>query len=531
MRALRSAVALGLVLAGGLGWAGSTALLSHPARASVSATSLDGIVRATLDEETLNGWNPSTNGLYINWSSVDPTQVNFTDHNPARHDAQTDLRDLEDMLRYRQQHPGDTSQDAGIARMSPVAAQEFSRSSSTSGWVYWELLDIAGLTGDPAWTADAASMATHYAASIDPKTGVEHGKVVSSTGSKARTCADGYRVDSQLELAAMLVDAGTRFANPTWTQQGQRAGAAVRAAALEPGYGLYDRIICGGARWDRQAKVEEIADEARTAILAGRYAGDSALAAGGLALLDTLVSNRAGLHDDVDGGWCPLVDMGTGVLDCHVKTARQFLLLRVFHEVDRFAPGHFAAQESELLDLVPRLVTSPHAGFLYERARDLSQYRTENWITTESDGIVVGAVQSVLADGSGGGTTTTSSSTTTGTTTTTTSTTTTTATTTSSSTGAACPATTQTTTGTVSGSSQSVFVTATGASLCATLTWSGAAVLDLIVYDHGGSTVLGQVTTGTSPESLRIATTPGTVYKVKVKPVSGSAAYRLTTAA
>ncbi len=431
-------------------------------------------------------------------------------------------------------HPGDTSQDAGIARISPVAAREFSGSSSTSGWVYWELLDIAGLTGDPAWTADATSMATHYAASIDPNSGVEHGRVVSSTGSKARTCADGYRVDSQLELAAMLVDAGTRFAKPAWTQQGQRADAAVRAAALEPAYGLYDRIICGGARWDRQAKVEEIADEARTAILAGRSAGDSAMAADGLALLDTLVSNRAGLHDDVDGGWCPLVDMGTGVLDCHIKTARQFLLLRVFHEVDRFAPGHFAAQESELLDLVPRLVTGPHAGFLYERARDFSQYRTENWITTELDGIVVGAVQSVLA-GSGGGTTTsstTASSTTTSSTTTMTTTSTTTATTTtrSSSTGA-CPATTRTTTGTVSGSSQSVFVTATGGSLCATLTWSGGAVLDLIVYDHGGSTVLGQVTIGTSPEALRIATTPGTVYKVKIKPVSGSAAYTLTTAA
>jgi hypothetical protein len=74
-------------------------------------------------------------------------------------------------------------------------------------------------------------------------------------------------------------------------------------------------------------------------------------------------------------------------------------------------------------------------------------------------------------------------------------------------------------------------VTATGDTLCATLTWSGSAALDLIVYDHSGSTVLGQVTTGVSPESLRIATTAGTVHKVKVKPVSGSAAYTLTTAA
>jgi hypothetical protein len=535
MRPSRVAVAIVATIAGALGWAGGIAALSQHAQASVSTASLDGIVRSTLDEETADGWNPTTSGLYINWSMVDPTQVNFTDHNPSRHDAQTDLRDLQDMLRYQQQHPGDSSQQAGIDRLSPVTTREFSGSTSSSGWVYWELLDLATLTGDSAWTGDALSMATHYVSSIDPSSGVSHGKVLSSTGSKARTCSDGYRVDSQLELAAMLIDAGTRFGNATWTQQGHRAYSTVRAAALEPSYGLYDRIICNGARWDRQAKVEEVADEARSAILAGRYAGDSALVDDGMSLLDTLVANHAGLHDDLNGGWCPLIDMGSGVLDCHVKTARQFLLLRVFHEVDRTAPARYAAQEAELLDLAPRLVTSPRAGFLYQRARDFSLYRNENWITTESDGIVVGALQSVLADAScGGGNSTTSSTTTTTTATTSTTTTTTTATTSSTSTtttGAGCPAQTHTTTGTVSGSSQSIFVTATGDTLCATLTWSGSAALDLVVYDHSGSTVLGQVTTGVSPETLRIATTAGTVHKVKVKPVSGSATYTLTTAA
>ncbi len=553
MRSLRTAVALGAAVAGIMGLAAGTAMLGQVAQASVSTSSLDGIVRATLDEETLDGWNPATSGLYINWSMVDPTQVNFTDHSTSRHDAQTDLRDLDDMLRYQQQHPSDTSQQAGIARLSPVTAKEFHKSSSSSGWVYWELLDLAGLSGDSAWSDDAVSMATHYSKAIDARVGYSHGKVTASTDPHAATCADGYRVDGQLELGAMLMDAGKRFGNAMWSAQGARAHSVVRAAAFDSSYGLYDRIICNGARWDQQAKVEEIADEARTAILTGRYTQNTSLTSDGLALLDTLVSNHAGLHDDLNGGWCPLIDMGTGVLDCHIKTSRQFLLLRILHEVDRTDPGRYLAQENELIDLVPRVVTSPHPGHLYERATDFSLYRGENWITTESDGIVVGAIQSVLADSSSGGgttTTTTSSTTSDGTTSSSSSTTTTTASSTTTSTTATttsgttsssssttttstsgCPATTTTTTGTASGTSQSVFVTASGDTLCATLTWSGGAVLNLIVYDHTGSTVLDQVTTGVSPESLRIASTAGTVYKVKVKPVSGSATYTLVTAA
>ncbi|HEX3607886.1 MAG TPA: hypothetical protein VH134_18335 [Candidatus Dormibacteraeota bacterium] len=544
MRVLRSALVIGLAAAS-LGWAAGDALVSPRADITVSNATLDGIVRASLDEETLDGWNPATSGLYINWSSVDPTQVNFTDHNTSRHDAQTDLRDLDDMLRYEQQHPGDTSQQAGIARLMPGTVKEFHKSSSTSGWVYWELLDLAALTGDPSWSADAVSMATHYAKAIDPLVGYSHGKVVASTDPHSATCSDGFRVDGQLELGAMLIDAGKRFGNAMWTVQGQRAYTVVRAAAFDPAHGFYDRIICNGARWDQQAKVEEIADEARTAILAGQYAGVGSLTADGLALLDTLVANHAGLHDDANGGWCPLIDMGTGVLDCHIKTARQFLLLRVFHEVDRTDPGRYLTQENELINLVPRIVTSPHAGFLYERAPDFSLYRGENWITTESDGIVLGSIQSVLADGGSGTTTTTATTTSTGTstatstmTTTTTSTTTTARSTTSSTTtsssstaAAGCPTTTTTTTGTVSTSSVSIFVTATQSHLCATLGWTGGGVLNLIIYNSGGSTTLGQVTTGTSPETLSIPSTPGTVYKVKVKPISGSATYTLTTAA
>jgi hypothetical protein len=255
------------------------------------------------------------------------------------------------------------------------------------------------------------SMASHYSAAIDPNAGVVHGSLTGTTTSGAATCPDGYRVDSTLEDALMLIDAGRRFANPTWTQQGYRAYSVVRSAALDPTYGLYNRIICQGALWDRTAKVQEQADEARDGIITGEYVGDATLVSDGVAILDALVGNRSGLHDTVYGGWCPQFDLGSLTLDCHIKTSRQYLLLRAFHDAESTSNGRYTAEESELEDLVSSMVTSPHIGFLYERAQDFTLYKGEDWITAEADGIVVGALQDVLADASTGTTTSTSTTT------------------------------------------------------------------------------------------------------------------------
>ncbi|HEX6493209.1 MAG TPA: hypothetical protein VF112_06830 [Candidatus Dormibacteraeota bacterium] len=421
----RSSLALALVGVAAVTVAWANGLLSlDGARAGTSLTGyLDSTVAATLDEETADGWNPQVSSMYINWGMVDPTLVNYTDHVLTRHDYQNDLRDLENMERYEAQHPGDTSQQAGIQRIYPSVLTEFNSSSSTSGWVYWELLDLGTLTGDSRFTGDAVSMASHYSASIDPNVGVAHGSLTGTTTSGAATCADGYRVDSTLEDALMLVDAGRRFTNSTWTQQGYRAYSVVRSAALDPTYGLYNRIVCQGTLWDRQARVQEQADEARDGIITGEYVGDPSLIADGVSLLDALVGNRSGLHDTVDGGWCPQFDLGSLVLDCHIKTSRQYLLLRAFHDADRYEAGRYAAEESELENLVSRMVTSPHVGFLYERAQDFSLYQGENWISAEADGIVVGALQDVLGDTSGATTSSSTSATTSSATSTATSTT------------------------------------------------------------------------------------------------------------
>jgi hypothetical protein len=70
-------------------------------------------------------------------------------------------------------------------------------------------------------------------------------------------------------------------------------------------------------------------------------------------------------------------------------------------------------------------------------------------------------------------------------------------------------------------------VTATGSSLCATLTWTGTANLDLILYTDGsGTSVLAQNTSGVSGESIQASGVVGNVYKLKVHPeTSVSAAF------
>lgn len=409
MRALRTALALGVASACGIAcFVGLDGAAQNVKASDVTSAYLDSTVLATLNEETQDGFNPTTNGLYINWGSVDPTQVNFTDHVLTRHDALTDLRDLENMERYEQVNPGDTSQRAAIQRMYPIVATEFKGSTSNVGWVYWDMLDLSSVTGDSQWVADAQSMATAFSKAINPTTGVPD-QTLTDNGAN---CSDGYRVDATLERALMLVDAGKRFADPTWSQQGLRTYSVVRSTAFDPTYGLYDREVCKGVISDPQAKTEEQADEARDGILAGEYAGDQQLVDDGIALLDTLVANRSGLHDTVDGGWCPLFNLSTRTLSCGTKLSRQYLLLRAFHDADQLDPGRYTAEETELENLVPSMVTSPHVGFLYERTRTFGILNGENWISSEADGIVADALLTVLEDGGTTSTTTTSTSTT-----------------------------------------------------------------------------------------------------------------------
>ncbi|HEX3606751.1 MAG TPA: hypothetical protein VH134_12570, partial [Candidatus Dormibacteraeota bacterium] len=358
----------------------------------------DSVVRMTLDEITAHGWNPSTGGLYINWSVDDPSQVNQPNAAVGRHDGLTDLRDLVNMMWYERRHPGDSSQNAGIARLAPVVQTEFSRYSSDKGWVYWQLLQLTSLgAGGGAYTTAAQSFAGRLASAIDPATGVNHGPLSASTAEAAASCPDGYRVDHDLESGLALVDAGARFGNPTWSALGAREVDTVVAQTFDTAHHLFNRIVCQGAIWDTHAKLGEQADEITALLDAGTFIHSSAYIARAEQMLDALAGPAGGLHDTAGGGYFFSLDLATGAVSNAYKESRQLTLLADFHRADALIHGRYAANEAEMTRVALQMFTaSPLAGYPYREPPSFGFFGRERWITSESAGIALEALQTVL---------------------------------------------------------------------------------------------------------------------------------------
>jgi hypothetical protein len=365
-------------------------------RPAAAAPSLDGTVRAVLDEIDAHGFNPAVNGLYINWSVDNPAQVNLPSGSTALHDGLTDLRDLVNMLWYEQRHPGDQSQAAATARMRPVVAGEFGRYGSDKGWVYWQLLQLTALTGDASWTADARAFATHLAAGIDPATGVAHGPLSASTAEAAASCPDGYRVDHALESGLALADAGQRFGVPAWSAAGPREVAAVTSQAFDTAHHLFDRIVCQGTVWDAHVKAGEQADDITSLLDAGASTGTGAWTSLGGQMLDALASSP--LHDAAAGGFFSSWDMAGGTVGTAYKETRQLALLTAAHRADSLGGGRWAGLEREMTGVALSMaVAVPLQGYPYREPPGFGFFGRERWITTEAAGIALEAMQGVLA--------------------------------------------------------------------------------------------------------------------------------------
>ena len=375
----------------------ATPFAAAPARAA----SPDAVVRAVLDEIDAHGWNPTVGGLYINWSVDNPAVVNQPGGDPTRHDGLTDLRDLVNMRWYGARHPGDSSQAAATARLEPVVLSEFSHYASDKGWVYWQLLRLGALTGNPAWTADAQALATHLAAIIDPGTGVSHGPLTASTAEAAASCPDGYRVDHDLESGLALVDAGARFGNPAWSAAGGHEVDVVVGQTFNTTYHLFARIVCQGAVWDAHAKLGEQADDVTALLDAGTVTHNAAYIARATEMLDALAGPASGLHDLAGGGYFFSLDMGSGVVDSSYKETRQLTLLSDFHRANALTGGRYAGAEAEMLRVAFQMETAtPLPGYPYREAPQFGFFKAERWITTESAGIALEALQTVLGGGS-----------------------------------------------------------------------------------------------------------------------------------
>ena len=369
-----------------------------PRTAPVSAAdapAFDAAVRATLDEIDAHGFNPATGGLFINWSVDDAAHTNLPDGSPARRDELTDLRDVLNMTWYQHRHPGDTSQSAALRRLGTALRAKVGHYSSDKGWVYWQFLQLAELSGDGFWTQRAQAFASHLAGIVDPTMGVVHGHIAAD--GHQPECADGYRVDHDLEGGLALVDAGQRFGEPTWMAVGLREALTVIAQAYDTTYHLFNHTICDGAPADRIAKTGENADLVLALLDTGNATGIPVFGAVATQMLDGLVENSTGLHDTSAGGFHFAFDLGNHQLSNGYKEVRQLTLLTALHRANAAQGQHYAALEAEMgrvaLGMQQR---RPLAGFPYRETSGFGFYRGERYITTEAAGIAAEALQSVL---------------------------------------------------------------------------------------------------------------------------------------
>jgi hypothetical protein len=363
------------------------------------AASPDTVVRAVLDEISIHGWNPAVGGLYINWSVDDPSQVNQPGGMVTRHDGLTELRDLANMLWYQRRHPGDRSQAAAIARLAPVVQGEFQRYGSDKGWVYWELLRLADLGGGRAFNDEARAFAAHLATIVDPATGVSHGPLSASTAEAAASCPDGFRVDHDLESGLALADAGARFGDASWAALGAREVDVVVAQTFDTAHHLFNRMVCQGAVWDQHAKIGEQADDITALLDAGAATHNAAYIARAQEMLDTLAGPAGGLHDTARGGYWFTLDMGTGAVDSSYKETRQLAMLGAFHQADALTGGRYAAAEAEMVRVALQMFTpAPLSGYPYREAPQFGFFGRERWITTESAGLALEAMQATLGN-------------------------------------------------------------------------------------------------------------------------------------
>jgi hypothetical protein len=340
--------------------------------------------------------------------------------NATRHDGQDDLRYLENMYWYKFRHPGDTSLDQYIARVLPTVKSEWGDTKIHKGWIYYILLRLAQYSNDTAyWTNTAENWAAAQYASIDPVLGLHHGPTNTDAGSDSITLQDGYRVDLDLEIGLALVDAGTRFNHPEWVTAGKREVEVVIKQTFNATYHLFDRIYLindptyGSDKvYDYQAKMGEQGQEIDALIRTGVYTHDTTYLTLAGQMLDALQSLP--IHDTTHGGFYfkillgPFQGYSAGQVDVHSKELRQLHVLGALHLADMALGNHWASLESEMLRLVTTpntfFLSAPVPGFYYRALPDFAAYPcsrcspqpTENWISAESDGIALEAIQNVL---------------------------------------------------------------------------------------------------------------------------------------
>ena len=287
---------------------------------------------------------------------------------------------------------------------------------------------------------------------IDPELGIYYLTNMGDCdcGVKTVYLDKAYRIDHQVEAGAALVHAGITYSNTDWINAGYRQVQVAYQQAFVEQYGLFGRIYLLGKSgytkdandvitnydysaftnkiWDGQAKLGEVSEEADALIRAADLAARK-----GYTEIANLFEEIAGkmltgldkqiIHDKTYGGFHQtmyVADSGSGIKAGHLssdkKEMRQASLLGTYNLANRLIGPNWYAMEKEMYDLLttpnterPKGMLLPDvkptlpfndkdtinaypkylAGYSYQLATDWSIYRIENWVSNESNSLIL----------------------------------------------------------------------------------------------------------------------------------------------
>jgi hypothetical protein len=377
-------------------------------------------ISRVLDAYAKRAWNPTApavrpsrqpGGLFINYRPTfdgvsDPagqTNINTDGSSDAeanrdsRHDPLADLAVLRDL---------DAASAAGISSpaterlrclLQPTVAALFADYGPPRGIVFTQLAALSDLDPGGPWRDEAHRFALNLARTFSEPS------MLGATASKAQV-----RPDWVASSAAALVDAGSRFATPGWTELGVELAVQLVTKAANPATALLPNELQVDAAGDVTVsdpltRVGAQAQLLDALLSVADRTGNERVRAAVAAGLAAVESPGIGLVDVRNGGWFFAVAADGTDLRTGYKETRGAWMLPLLQHAARAGLVVAPDAPEETARLVrDSMYLASSAGFVYRLAPDWTAYRDrltppvgENWVSSEATAI---AVQVLLGD-------------------------------------------------------------------------------------------------------------------------------------
>ncbi len=374
--------------------------------------------------------NAGKGGLWINWRyGTRPLVTNLNGSGVAdsegsghlRHDPLTDLRYVHALWLYKTLRPGDTHFDGELARYSAIVRYEFAAPDNERGWLYDMFIDLYRLSKDTFYRDTAKELAQYFFSKL------YHPEARAIYKVSLDHARGFYRVDLSLEAACALIQAGTVFNKPEWTQAGRQVVDTLYQTAYLAQYHVFLTQMDNATLPDGKLNPDPLIYRARhgsTNIQGGSVrlgavaqeilsllhvyvvTHERAFLDRATTLLDPLTAtqNLVGLWDKVEGGYFAAVTFPgadarnpgiPGVNEHYKESGRQVQMLEAFRVANSLTHNRYAAMQNALLQVtLKRIYYAPGHGILYQTTADwhpvpLKQGGQQDWVTTEAMGIAL----------------------------------------------------------------------------------------------------------------------------------------------